>query len=110
MHQPGLQVLRFADYEIDERLLELRKSGRVVDLARKPFLLLLYLVKNADRVVTRDEILREVWNGAHVAEGALRTAMSELRRALEDSGHHSKWIQTLTGRGYRFLGKVETAI
>src|SRR5262245_43699223 len=107
MRQPVLQLFRFGDYELDERLGELRKGGQRVELRRRPLQLLLYLVKHADRLVSRDELLREVWSGVKVAEGALRTALYDLRRTLDDPESTSQWIVTLPGRGCRFVGKIE---
>ncbi len=102
---PG--VFAFDDFEVDPALLELRRGGVVVPLEPKPFQLLLLLIRNRDRVVSRAELARELWPGVHVTKSSIATALYEMRRALGDTGSEQGWIATARGRGYRFAGRVE---
>ncbi|MEM9599328.1 MAG: winged helix-turn-helix domain-containing protein, partial [Acidobacteriota bacterium] len=76
-----------------------RLEPRVMDL-------LVYLSTHAGRVVPRDELLREVWNGAFVQEAALSRGVSELRRRLGDDPKQPRLIETVPKRGYRCIGRV----
>ncbi|HEX2099861.1 MAG TPA: winged helix-turn-helix domain-containing protein [Candidatus Synoicihabitans sp.] len=77
---------RFATFEIDEPARELRAGGRVLDLQPRVFDLLVYLVKNRERVVTKDELLKAVWPGVIVTDGSLQRAVSLARTALLQAG------------------------
>ena len=100
-------VFAFGDFEADEALRELRRKGRPVELQATPLRLLLYLLRNRDRVVSKDELLDRVWADATVSEGALTTALKEIRSALGDTGSQQRVIQTLRGQGYRLIAPVE---
>ncbi len=100
-------VFVFEDFEADEGLRELRREGRPVDLHPTPLRLLLYLLRNRDRVIPKDELLDRVWFDAAVSEGVLSTAIKEIRSALGDDGSQQRVIQTLRGKGYRLVAPVE---
>ena len=100
-------VFGFGDFEADEALRELRRQGRPVELHATPLRLLLYLLRNRDRVIPKDELLDRVWSDASVSEGALSTALNQIRSALGDDGSQQRVIQTLRGRGYRLIAPVE---
>ena len=100
-------VFAFGDFEADEALRELRRKGRLVELQATPLRLLLYLLRNRDRVISKDELLDRVWADATVSEGALTTALKEMRSALGDTGSQQRVIQTLRGQGYRLIAPVE---
>jgi DNA-binding winged helix-turn-helix (wHTH) protein len=101
-------VYRFSAFELDEERRELRLHGREVVLQRLVFDLLAYLVRNRERVVSKDELLDALWPDAIVADGALQRAMSLLRSALEQGGGRSL-IRTYSRHGYRFCAEVATA-
>ncbi len=105
--QPAGDVLRFGPFELDRAELELRRGGEVVPLTRKAFDTLSYLVANAQRLVTRDELIAAVWPDTIVEEGNLNWAISALRKALGPRPE-GEWIQTVRGAGYRFLARVES--
>ncbi|MCR9193410.1 MAG: winged helix-turn-helix domain-containing protein [Hyphomonas sp.] len=86
--------------------MELRNHGQAVPLEPKNFDLLLLLVRNADRVVTRDEIFQQVWPGVFVTDASLSGAIKQIRRALGDDGSTQKFIKTVHGRGFRFVAEV----
>jgi DNA-binding winged helix-turn-helix (wHTH) protein len=92
---------RFATFEIDEPARELRTGGRVLDLQPRVFDLLVYLVKNRERVVTKDELLKAVWPGVIVTDGSLQRAVSLARTALMQAGAENA-IHTHSRQGYRF--------
>ena len=100
-------VYEFGPFRLDAQGLILEEAGVGVEAQPKTLQLLLYLVQRPDRVVTKDELLREVWRGSVVSETALTRAVMKARKLLgEDSG----WIQTLHGRGYRFVGEVRHVV
>lgn len=79
-------VHRFSNFEIDEPRREVRSGGEVLVLQPRVFDLLLYLVKNRDRVVPKEELLDKVWSDVVVADGSLQRAVSLLRATLEKAG------------------------
>src|SRR4029079_973553 len=100
-------LFRFGEFLLvpSERLLV--RAGVAVPLAGKPFDLLVALVRNAGHLVSKDELLEEVWPGLVVEEVDLGVNMSALRRALGDPADGSGWIEAVSGRGYRFNAPVE---
>jgi DNA-binding winged helix-turn-helix (wHTH) protein len=100
-------VWKFREFELDEALCELRRAGRRVPIQRKPYQLLLYLIGNRHRVVTRGDLLRDVWQGVAVSDSAFASALRDLRRAVGDSGRASWAIETIHGFGYRFVARVD---
>src|SRR5437588_41729 len=98
-------VHRFGAYELDEAQRELRLQGRELALQPKVFDLLLYLVRNRDRVVSKEELLDTLWADVIVADGALQRAMSLVRTALRPGGSRES-IRTFARHGYRFCALV----
>lgn len=98
--------LAFGEFEVDETVCELRESGRVVPVQPKIFDLLVYLIRNRHRVVTKNELLSALWPDVAVGATALTRAMNLARNALRDDGHHQQTIQTVARRGYRFIGHI----
>jgi TolB-like protein/Tfp pilus assembly protein PilF len=97
---------RFADFEIDIARQELRRVGVVVRIEPQVFDLLVHLVRNRDRIISKDELIDVVWNGRVVSEAALSSRISAARRALGDSGGDQSFIRTLHKRGFRFVAEV----
>lgn len=77
-----------------------------VDVAIEPraFKLLSFLVVNQDRLVTKDEIIEKIWRGRLVSDAAISTVIKTTRKVLADDGVKQKYIQTIRGRGFRFVG------
>lgn len=96
----------FDDYELDTDVFELRHLGEVVPLARRPLDLLAYLLTHRDRVLLKDELLANVWQGVRVTENALAQAAATLRSALRHTSEPP--IVSVRGRGYRFVRPVRT--
>jgi DNA-binding winged helix-turn-helix (wHTH) protein len=102
---------RFGCFELDRKNFELRREGQPVKLDRTPLELLFYLVENAGVLVTREEAVEHVWGkGVFIeAETSLYTAVRKIRRALGDDTEDPKFIQTVSGKGYRFIAEVDAA-
>jgi TolB-like protein/DNA-binding winged helix-turn-helix (wHTH) protein len=98
----------FAECELDPRRQELRRTGEVVHVEPQVFKLLLLLIENRDRIVSKDEILDAVWDGRIVSEAALSSRINAVRRAIGDNGNDQALIRTLHKRGFRFIGEVRT--
>jgi TolB-like protein len=96
----------FENYALDRDRRELRRGAELVLLEPQVFDLLVYLVENRDRVVSKDDILAAVWHGRVVSESALTTRINAARSAIGDSGEDQRLIRTLRGKGFRFTGEV----
>src|SRR5262245_31981601 len=96
----------FADCELDCDRRELRRGGTAVHLEPQVFDVLLHLVRNHDRVVTKDDLLQAVWNGRVVSEDALTSRIGAARRAIGDTGEQQRLLRTVPRRGFRFVGEV----
>ena len=96
--------MRFEDFELDEKGFQLREHGKPVRLERIPMELLILLVRNRLRLVTRDEIFAQIWGVNHYleSESAINTAIRKLRKALRDDVANPRLIETVQGKGYRF--------
>src|SRR4051812_19480872 len=98
---------RFADFEVDLSQHELRRSGESVHIEPQVFDLIVHLVRNHDRVVSKDELIETIWNGRVISEAALSSRINGARRALGDNGTDQVFIRTLHKRGFRFVGDVQ---
>ncbi|MGA8742484.1 MAG: winged helix-turn-helix domain-containing protein [Terracidiphilus sp.] len=97
--------MRFESFEIDEKAFQLREHGKPVRLERIPMELLILLARNRSRLVTRDEIVAQIWGVNHYleSESAVNTAVRKLRKALGDDVAKPRLIETVQGKGYRFV-------
>jgi DNA-binding winged helix-turn-helix (wHTH) protein/predicted negative regulator of RcsB-dependent stress response len=100
-----MKIHRFATFEIDEATREVRAGQRVLTLQPRVFDLLVYLARNRDRVVSKDELLDTVWPDVTVADGSLQRAVSLARNALEEAGAANA-IRTYSRQGYRFCAEA----
>ena len=103
------ETLRFRDFELDVAAYELRHRGRSIRLERRPMDLLILLVAHRRQLVTRREIVERLW-GKDVfvdVETAINTAIRKVRQALHDSPDAPAFVETVPGRGYRFVAEVE---
>jgi DNA-binding winged helix-turn-helix (wHTH) protein/pimeloyl-ACP methyl ester carboxylesterase len=96
----------FADCELDCERRELRRDGTAVHLEPQVFDVLVQLVTNRGRVVSKDELLQAVWNGRIVSEDTLTSRIRAARRAIGDTGEDQRLIRTVQRRGFRFIGDV----
>jgi|HubBroStandDraft_4_1064222.scaffolds.fasta_scaffold01714_2 DNA-binding winged helix-turn-helix (wHTH) protein/tetratricopeptide (TPR) repeat protein len=100
-------IFKFGEFQIDALARTLRREEKIVTLNRRAFDVLLYLVQNPGKVVTRDELLKNVWSDTFVDENSLAQSISALRRALEEKPGDNSYIVTLPGRGYQFVTPVQ---
>src|SRR5580704_12653858 len=100
-------VFQFGEFEMDARARTLRRDKAPVTLNFRTFEMLLYFVQNPGRVLTRDELLKNVWPDAFVDEHSLAQSISVLRRALDEKPGDNSYIVTLPGRGYQFVAPVQ---
>ncbi len=104
-----LETLQFEDFELDRSACELRRDGNVVHLERIPFDLLNLLVERHGELVTRQEILEQIW-GKNVyvdADNSINTAIRKIRQALHDNPEAPRFVLTVPARGYRFVATLE---
>jgi TolB-like protein/DNA-binding winged helix-turn-helix (wHTH) protein len=97
------------EFELDRRAYELRRSGRSLRLERIPMELLLLLVERRGELVTREEIIEKIW-GKDVfldTDSSINAAIRKIRQALKDDQERPLFVQTITGKGYRFFAAVE---
>src|SRR5467141_1571977 len=99
-------TLSFGDYEINLDRRELRRAKRPVHVQPQVFDLLVYLVQNRDRVVSKDDLIASVWSGRIVSESTLTSRINAARKAVGDSGEDQKLIRTIPRKGLRFVGAV----
>jgi TolB-like protein len=99
-------IYRFAHFELDLDAAELRAAGQVVGLEPQVFALLALLAANAERLVSKEEIVEKVWDGRIVSEAAVTSRVKSARQALGDDGRSQRFIRTLHGQGYRFVAET----
>jgi DNA-binding winged helix-turn-helix (wHTH) protein/tetratricopeptide (TPR) repeat protein len=100
-------IFQFGDFKVDSLSRTLRREEETVALSRRAFDVLLYMVQNPGRVVTHDELLKNIWADTFVGENSLAQSISLLRRALEEKPGDNSYILTLPGRGYQFVSPVK---
>src|SRR5215471_13278724 len=102
------RVFRFGSFELSEREGELRKNGVLIKLQEQPFRVLVELVANAGRRVSRENLHNKLWPSDTFVDFdvGLNSAIRKLRQALNDDADHPHYIETLAKRGYRFLAPV----
>src|SRR5580693_3345570 len=103
-----MDPIGFEDFDLDARNCRLRRSGKDVKLERIPLELLLLLADRAGEVVTREEITERLWGkGVQLdTENAINTAIRKIRLALCDDPAQPRFVQTVTGKGYRFIARI----
>jgi Tol biopolymer transport system component/DNA-binding winged helix-turn-helix (wHTH) protein len=100
-------VFRFADVEVRGREFCLVKSGEILPVEPKTFRVLLFLLRNPQKLISKEELLNAVWGDAVVTESSLTRTIAQLRRLLGDDIRSPRYIETIATVGYRFLSKVE---
>lgn len=98
--------VRFSDFTVDLERLELRRGSDIVPIEQKNFDLLALLIENRHRVLTKDEIFTAIWPNVFVTDASLSTAISQVRKALGDTGEKQTHIKTIRGRGFRFVTDI----
>lgn len=100
--------LCFEDQILDPSRRELIRDGATINVEPKVFDVLLYLIENRDRLVTKDDLIADVWDGRIVSDSALASAINAARKAIRDSGQDQRLIRTSARKGFRFVGEVHS--
>jgi DNA-binding winged helix-turn-helix (wHTH) protein len=103
---PG--IFRFADFELDRNVYELRRNAHPLKLERIPLDLLFLLIEKRGQLVTREEILERLWGKGVFfdVDNAINTAVRKLRRALGDNPESPRFVLTVPSKGYRFIADL----
>ena len=98
---------RFDDFVVDPETWRLTRAGQEIHLEPVVLKLLIYLIGNRDRLVTRQELMDTVWGDTVISESALSKAVARLRKALEDDSAAPRYVETVHSQGFRFIAEVE---
>jgi TolB-like protein len=98
----------FANQILDTDTRELSRENMPVSLEPQVFDLVVHLMENRDRVVSKEELITKIWHGRHVAESTLTSRINAARKAVGDSGSEQALIRTIARKGFRFVGTVQT--
>ena len=96
----------FDTFVIDAAAREVTAGGARVPIEPKVLDVILHLIERRDRMVTKDELVEAVWQGRFISDAAISTAVSAARRALNDDGREQRYLRTVHGRGFRFVGSL----
>ena len=105
---PKEKKIVFPPFWLDPANEQLWMGLESIRLNRKAYAVLHFLAQRPGRLVTKDELLDGVWPETHVAEGVLKVAVAEIRKALNDVSRSPRFIETAHRRGYRFIGAIES--
>jgi pentatricopeptide repeat protein len=97
----------FPPFRLDPFAQRLLRGDERLSIKPKAFAVLRYLVERPDRLITKQELLEALWSGVHVDSGVLKTHVHEIRQILGDQAKPARFIETVTGYGYRFVGAVQ---
>ncbi|MEA2490581.1 MAG: hypothetical protein QOH21_2373, partial [Acidobacteriota bacterium] len=106
MHRPEGIALHFDPFHLPPAVDLLYRGAEVVPLEPRAVRVLRYLAENQDRVLSKEELLEEVWSDVFTTDGVLKKAVSQIRRCLGDDAEQARFIVTYHGRGYRFIAPV----
>lgn len=101
-------IYSFEDYSLDTMRRELRRGAELVAVEPQVFDLLQYLIAHGDRVISKDELLDNVWGGRIVSDSAITSRITAVRQSIGDSGETQRLIRTVPRKGFRFIGGVQT--
>ncbi len=102
-------LLLFGDHVLDPQRRELRRASETVSVGPQVFDLLLHLIENRARVVSKDDLLEAVWRGRIVSESTITSHINAARTAIGDNGQDQRFIKTVARKGFRFIGDVTEA-
>lgn len=101
-----LKWVYFGPFVLDVEGAELRKGGDKVAIRPKCFDILVYLIQQQGRVASKEELLEKIWPDVVVNEATLNRTVTELRAALGDDADNPQYIETVSRRGYKFIGAI----
>src|SRR4051812_26874836 len=110
LHGEQAMIHVFDAFELDPARVELRRNGAPVHVELQVFALLVLLVENRERMVSKDEIIEKVWDGRIVSDAAVSSRIKSARQALGDDGATQRAIRTVHGQGLRFVAQVRTIV
>jgi DNA-binding winged helix-turn-helix (wHTH) protein/pimeloyl-ACP methyl ester carboxylesterase len=99
----------FEDFALDCERRELRAGGAIVPVEPQVFDILVHLVENRNRVVSKDDLIASIWRGRIVSDSTLDSRINAVRKAIGDSGGQQRLIRTMSRKGLRFVGEVKSA-
>ena len=100
-------IYQFMEYELDPLNFSLKKNGENLEIEPQVFNLILFLIENHNRLVTRDEIYKYLWGDKSVLDSTLSNHIKNARSILGDNGQHQRVIKTVHGRGYQFVSDIK---
>src|SRR5215472_11482506 len=106
------EPIRFGEgFELDLKVRQLLRFGQVVKLERIPLEVLILLVEKQGAIVEREEIVAKVWGGSFLdTDNAINGSIRKIRQVLKDNPEEPKFIQTITGKGYRFVADLHPSL
>ncbi|MCZ6774320.1 MAG: DUF2791 family P-loop domain-containing protein, partial [Proteobacteria bacterium] len=101
--ESGRQLV-FGEFRLDPVQQQLRRGEDTIELQPRPFAVLQYLAEHSGQIVTKEELLQEVWEGTYVTKAALKVCIRSIREALREDAASPHYIETIGREGYRFRG------
>jgi TolB-like protein len=108
LRSAGAKIV-FGEHVLDPDRRELTRGSEAIAVGPQVFDVLVHLVRNRERVVSKDDLIEEVWGGRIVSESTLTSHINAVRKALGDTGEDQRLIRTIARKGYRFVGEVREA-
>lgn len=99
-------IFRFDDFELDAGKHELRRSGSTLPVEPQIFEVLAYLIRHRERLVSKQELIEQLWDGRAVSDWTISGSIKSARKALGDDAKTKRFIRTIHAKGYRFVGSV----
>ena len=103
-------ITSFPPFRLDTVNQQLWCGSRPIELRRKTFLVLQYLAEHPGQLITKEELRKAVWSGVYVSDTVLKVCIHELRRVFEERPAAPRFIETMHGRGYRFIGQLQKEV
>jgi len=105
----GSLLFSFDDFTLDCERRELHARGANIPVEPQVFDVLVYLIENRDRVVSKDDLIASVWSGRIVSDSTLDSRINAVRKAMGDSGERQQYVRTIARKGFRFVGDIKSA-
>jgi DNA-binding winged helix-turn-helix (wHTH) protein len=107
MNKRDHRIYRLDGIEIDTSQVCLKRDGQEQHVRQKTFQVLIYLLEQRQRLITKDELIEHIWPDTAVTDNTLEQCLAEIRRVLGDDSRHPRFVKTVPRAGYRFIGAVE---
>jgi len=102
-----MQFYKFAEFTLNPTNRRLSRNGQEIEMRDRDFDVLMFLLENRPQIVSKDEIIKSVWNGLIVEDNSVERAVVNIRKILDDSASNPQFIKTIRGRGYLFISEIE---